>query len=277
MNRIYSVCWNITEKCNENCEFCYRTLADDLSLEDNKRIADKLIEHGVEKITFAGGEPLLYKGLFELAEYIRTKAPNILLSLTTNGLLITDDMYDRISGLFDWITFDLESTSSEYHKHVGRGERHLPKNLENLARFNGRINIKINTVATKQNVCDIPFIWEIIKRFNVKRWKIFRYYPITYKARENEDVFSITDEQYAELKDRILLATCDTEVQIDFNDYEDFRTTYFSIFPNGTLKDNTGNVTCNILFDSLDECISSIDLTNHALRRKAFSQFIDKK
>lgn len=277
MNKIYSVCWNITEKCNEKCEFCYRTLADDLSLEDNMKIADKLIEHGVEKITFAGGELLLYKGLFELAEYIREKSPNILLSLTTNGLLITDDMYDRISGLFDWITFDLESTSSEYHKQVGRGEKHLPKNIQNLARFNGKINIKINTVARKQNVSDIPFIWEIIKRFNVKRWKMFRYYPITYKARENKDVFSITDEQYAELKDRILFATSDSEVQIDFNDYEDFRTTYFSIFPNGTLKDNTGNVTCNILFDSLDECISSIDLTNHILRRKAFSQFADKK
>ena len=277
MNRIYSVCWNITEKCNENCKFCYRTLADDLNLEQNKAIADKLIEHGVEKITFAGGEPLLYKGLFELAEYIRAKAPNILLSLTTNGLLITNEMYERISNLFNWITFDLESTSSEYHKQVGRGEKHLPKNIENMVRFNGRINIKINTVATKQNVVDIPFIWEIIKRFNVKRWKIFRYYPITYKARENEDGFGITDEQYAELKDRILLATSDSEVQIDFNDYEDFRTTYFSIFPNGSLKDNTGSVTCNILFDSLDECIASIDLSNHTLRRQAFSKFIDKK
>lgn len=277
MNRIYSVCWNITEKCNENCEFCYRTLVSDLGIEENKKIADKLIEHRVEKITFAGGEPLLYNGLFELVGYIKKKAPNILLSITTNGLLITDEMYDRIANLFDWITFDLESTSSEYHKSVGRGDRHLPKNLINLAKFNGRINIKINTVATKQNVSDIPFIWEIIKKFNVKRWKIFRYYPITYKAKDNEDLFSITDEQYSELKDRVLAATTNSDVQIDFNDVEDFRTTYFSIFPNGTLKDNTGNVTCNILFDSLDECMSSIDLTNHVLRRKAFSQFVAKK
>ena len=73
MNKIYSVCWNITEKCNESCKFCYRTIVDDLSLEENKRIADKLIEHGVEKITFAGGEPLLYKGLFGLAKYIKSQ------------------------------------------------------------------------------------------------------------------------------------------------------------------------------------------------------------
>lgn len=43
MSKIYSVCWNITEKCNEFCEFCYRTLADDLSLEENMFIADVLL------------------------------------------------------------------------------------------------------------------------------------------------------------------------------------------------------------------------------------------
>lgn len=277
MNRIYSVCWNITEKCNEFCEFCYRTLAEDLSLEENKAIADKLLEHGVEKITFAGGEPLLYKGLFELAEYIKSKNPNVLLSLTTNGLLINENNRETILRLFDWITFDLESTSTEYHKRVGRGERHLPKNVDNLMFFNNKINVKINTVATKQNIDDIPNIWEIIKRFNVKRWKIFRYYPITYKAQDNEDFFSITDEDYKNLADTIMVITDGSDTQIDFNDYEDFRTTYFSIFPNGTLKDNTGNVTCNILQDSIDECIASIDLTNHMTRKRAFERFVDKK
>ena len=40
--------------------------------------------------------------------------------------------------------------SSEYHEKVGRGKDHLRKNLENLAMFNDRINIKINTMA---NIC----------------------------------------------------------------------------------------------------------------------------
>lgn len=277
MSRIYSVCWNITEKCNEFCKFCYRTLAADLSLEENKIIADILLEQGVEKITFAGGEPLLYSELFVLAEYIKFKNPNVLLSLTTNGLLINEKNREMILKLFDWITFDLESTSVEYHKQVGRGEKHLTKNIENIAFFNNRINIKINTVATKQNINDIPNIWEIIKRFNVKRWKIFRYYPITYKAQDNKDVFSITNEDYINLIDTVMSITSDTDTQIDFNDFEDFRTTYFSIFPNGTLKDNTGRVTCNILQDSIDECIDSIDLTNHITRKRAFERFIDKK
>ncbi len=277
MNKIYSVCWNITEKCNEFCEFCYRTIVDDLTLEKNKRIADKLIEYGVEKITFAGGEPLLYSGLFDLAKYIKSQNPNILLSITTNGLLINEQIVTLILENFDWITFDLESTSIEYHKQVGRGEKHLPKTLENLNRFNGKINIKINTVATKQNINDIPFIFNLIQVFNVQRWKIFRYYPITYKAQDNKDYFSITDEELEELKQKILQVTVNTQIQIDFNDYKEFKTTYFSIFPNGTLKDNSGKVTCNILNDSVADCIKSIDLSHHIVRKKVFEKFTNKK
>lgn len=277
MGKIYSVCWNITERCNEQCEFCYRTLVSDLDLEFNKQIADKLLAHGVEKITLAGGEPLLYNGIFELAAYIKSKKPNVLLSLTTNGLLISEENIERIIELFDWITFDIESVSAVYHEMVGRGKKHFSKNVENLLAFTKRINIKVNTVATKLNIQDIPLVWDLLRKFDVKRWKIFRYYPITYKAKENEDKFAVTDEEYNKLKSRILAVTADSDVQIDFNDYDDFRTTYFSIFPNGTLKDNAGNVTCNILTDSIDECISSIDLSNHLVRRKAFSKFVDKQ
>lgn len=274
MNKIYSVCWNITEKCNENCEFCYRTIVNDLSLSENKIIADKLINHGVEKITFAGGEPLLYNDLFKLAKYIKLKKPNILLSITTNGLLINSEKYSKILQFFDWITFDLESSKSDYHKSVGRGEFHLQKNLENLKLFDGKINIKINTVATKQNICDIPLIWEVIKKFDVQRWKIFRYYPITFMAKQNKNKFSITNEEFKNLSEKISLLTISSNVQVDYNDYDDFLTTYFSIFPNGTLKDNTGNVTCNILTDSLDECINSINLSNHITRRRIYKKFL---
>lgn len=273
MSKIYSVCWNITEKCNENCDFCFRTMFEDLSLTENKIIADKLINHGVEKITFAGGEPLLYEDLFELAEYIKLKNPNILISLTTNGLLIDSTNYFKILQFFDWITFDFESSKEEYHELIGRGRLHLQKNLENLKLFNGKINIKINTVATKQNICEIPLIWEIIKKFDVKRWKIFRYYPIVFKAKQNKNKYLITDDEFAELCEEVSSLTRFTNVQVDFNDYNDFLTTYFSIFPNGTLKDNAGNVTCNMLTDSLDDCINSINLSNHFLRRRAYKNF----
>lgn len=269
--QIYSVCWNITRKCNENCSFCYRTISNDLSLENNKIIADKLIDHGVEKITFAGGEPLLYEDLFALAEYIKNKNPKIILSLTTNGMLIDKDNALLITKLFDWITFDIESNKSSYHELVGRGKEHLEKNKKNIKYFSKKINVKVNTVATRLNIKDIPKIYPIIEKYNVERWKIFRYYSITYKSITNKDIFSITNEQFKQLKDEISKMNI-SDTLIDFNDTDDFETTYFSIFPDGSLKDNNGNVTCNLLVDSIDKCIENINLTNHIARRTRYNE-----
>lgn len=73
MKELYSICWNITNKCNENCKFCYRKICNDNSLEQNKKIFDNLSQIKVDKITFSGGEPLLYGSLFELVDYIKLK------------------------------------------------------------------------------------------------------------------------------------------------------------------------------------------------------------
>ena len=69
MNRLYSICWNITNKCNESCKFCYRKICDDNSLEENKRIFDNISQIKIDKISFCDGEPLLYDNLFELVNH----------------------------------------------------------------------------------------------------------------------------------------------------------------------------------------------------------------
>ena len=50
MNKIYSVCWNITEKCNESCEFCYRTIVNDLSLEERKLIGRSWFQNNQKRL-----------------------------------------------------------------------------------------------------------------------------------------------------------------------------------------------------------------------------------
>ena len=96
MQELYSICWNITNKCNENCKFCYRKICKDNTLEDNKKIFDNLSKIKIGKITFAGGEPLLYKDLFLLVAYIKSKNSNIKLSLTTNGKIINKQLLEKI-------------------------------------------------------------------------------------------------------------------------------------------------------------------------------------
>ena len=44
------VCWNITSKCNRKCKYCFKFNREDLSLESNLLILDKLIYYKVDKI-----------------------------------------------------------------------------------------------------------------------------------------------------------------------------------------------------------------------------------
>lgn len=273
MKEIYSVCWNITEKCNEDCKFCFRTFANDLSFDDNKRIADKLINYGVEKITFAGGEPLLYENLFPLVEYIKNIRPNIILSITTNGLLVNNKNYEKILKYFDWISFSFDAIDDNYYKKVGRGKKHMKKNLQNLKLFENKINIKINTVVNKENLNQISEIWDTISKYNIHRWKIFRYYPINSIAKINCNRFNITNSEFNNLKEDISNITNFSNVQVTYNDVEEFETSYFNIYPNGAIKDKTGKEVANILKDSMKFCVSLIDLSNHKLRKEAFENF----
>ena len=187
MNQLYSICWNITNKCNENCKFCYRKICNDNTLEENKQIFNNLSQIKIGKITFSGGEPLLYDDLFELVDYIRIKNPNIKLSITTNGKKINDELLNKIIDKFDWITFSIDSSSDDINEEIGRGKEHLSKIIHLLEKCNNKIKIKINTVANKYNINDLENIYKIISKYNINRWKILIFWPIR-KGNNNKEM-----------------------------------------------------------------------------------------
>ena len=179
MNELYSICWNITNKCNENCKFCYRKICDDNSLEENKKIFDNISQIKIDKITFSGGEPLLYEDLFKLADYIKSKNPEIKLSLTTNGQIINDELFNKIINTFDWISFSIDSSNTSVNDEIGRGKNHLEKIIGLLDKFNNKIKLKINTVANKYNINDLENIYNIISKYQINRWKIFIFFSFS--------------------------------------------------------------------------------------------------
>ena len=62
-----SLCWNITPRCNSYCKFCYRNLKKrEIELSENMGIINIISKLKIEKITFSGGECLLYPNLIDL-------------------------------------------------------------------------------------------------------------------------------------------------------------------------------------------------------------------
>lgn len=202
------VCWNLTNMCNEDCIYCFRELVETArSLEDNLLIIRKLSNLGVTQITYAGGEPLLYRGLRDLMAY--SKEVGIKNALITNGSMLTkDNLYDYLS-LVDKLTFSVDSPSEYVNETSGRGRDHychIKELLPYIKELFPNLIVEINTVVTNMNLSEVDFMFNAIGSelsfYGIKKWKISRFSSLRGLARERKELLNVPDSVFTNIKDK---------------------------------------------------------------------------
>ena len=109
---IKSMCINIAHDCNLRCEYCFADKGDFggermlMSEETGKKAIDFLIKNSENRynleVDFFGGEPLMnFEVVKKIVEYARSLEEKhnkkFRFTITTNGLLLTDDKIDYIN------------------------------------------------------------------------------------------------------------------------------------------------------------------------------------
>jgi len=96
--------WEITCRCNLHCVMCYtdcfnrpEKIRNELSTSEIIRIMDELAEAGCVELCLTGGEPLARPDFFDI--YGHAKTSGFLVTLFTNGTLITEEVADRLAAL----------------------------------------------------------------------------------------------------------------------------------------------------------------------------------
>ena len=260
-----SVCWTITTKCNQNCDFCYAVKnIEEAELEKNLKILNKLVNSGVKKISFVGGEPLIYSDLFSLIK--KAHNSNVITSLTTNAILMNDKLLDKYSDYLDWITFSLDSVNNNIQTKMSREKNHVNKiiNLLNIIKEkNYSIKIKVNTIASKINKEHITDMIPLIKKYDlIKRWKIHQFTPLRNNAKENKNKYYINQDEFNNLKEQVLKNEMlkNSNTKINFSGELELEKSYFVIDPNGDVNGNNGNVKIgNVLNHSVNELWQQIE------------------
>lgn len=134
---IKALCLHVAHTCNLNCEYCFaaqgkyhgeRAL---MSFEVGKRALDFLVEssgtrHNLE-VDFFGGEPLMnFDVVKRLVAYARSieneKGKHFRFTLTTNGMLIDDDVIDFANREMDNVVLSLDGrkeVNDRFRKTVG--------------------------------------------------------------------------------------------------------------------------------------------------------------
>jgi len=98
----------LTFRCNLRCVHCYidhDDLQGELSYEEICSILDQLVEEGCLWLLITGGEPLFRKDFLDIYTYAKKKG--LLITLFTNGTLITSEIADYFK---EWPPFCIEIT-----------------------------------------------------------------------------------------------------------------------------------------------------------------------
>lgn len=185
-----SVNFHLIEACNARCSYCFATFPhlgkrDRLSPADRGALIDALVDAGVGKINFAGGEPTLMRDLGPLCERIKRRSRGrCAVSLVTNGARLRPLLEDWAEWI-DWVALSVDSGDDSTNVALGRtpsGRPYAPVMLELGATVKRKgVRLKCNTVVSRLNVGED--MRGFISKLAPERWKLFQMLPV---AGEND-------------------------------------------------------------------------------------------
>ena len=145
---VKALCLHIAHTCNLNCEYCFASQGKYhgeramMTFEVGKRAFDWLIENSGSRrnleVDFFGGEPLMnFDVVKQLVEYARSiekeKGKNFRFTLTTNGVLVDDDVIDFCNREMSNVVLSLDGRKEVHDRYrvdyAGNGswEKIVPK------------------------------------------------------------------------------------------------------------------------------------------------------
>ena len=168
---VKALCLHIAHTCNLNCDYCFASQGKYhgeravMSFEVGKRALDFLVENSGSRrnleVDFFGGEPLMnFDVVKELVAYARSiekeKNKNFRFTLTTNGVLIDDDVIDFANREMSNVVLSLDGRREIHDRHrvdyAGNGswERIVPK-FQRLVESRGGKNYYMRGTFTHEN------------------------------------------------------------------------------------------------------------------------------
>ena len=234
-----SINFHLIEACNAKCEYCFATFPDlrkpdRLSCSDREALVDLLVDSGVEKVNFAGGEPTLMPDLGPLCERIKARSQgHCAVSLVTNGARLKRLLEDWAEWI-DWVALSVDSGDDRVNAALGRTPRGRPyaPNMLALGAEARRLGVRLkcNTVVSRRNWNED--MYGFISRLAPERWKLFQVLPV---AGENDgaiDDLLVSDEEFLAFVERHM-PLHDLGIEVVPEDNAAMTNSYLMIGPDG--------------------------------------------
>lgn len=148
---------SVTDRCNIRCFYCmpdetirFKPRSELLTFEEIERFTRVAAGLGVDKLRITGGEPLVRADLPSLIRRLKSVPGITDLAMTTNGVLLRDQVADFKSAGLDRLNISLDGLSEETFRRISRRDG-LDRVLEGIfaAQRIGFDKIRLNAVAIK--------------------------------------------------------------------------------------------------------------------------------
>lgn len=197
---------SITDRCNLRCVYCMPeegvepvSHEEILSFDEIIRLTEIFASIGIKKIKLTGGEPLVRKGAVELVKRLK-EIPGIeQVTITTNGILLTETMEGLAAVGIDGINLSLDTLNPEAFEKISR-RNYFDKVMNGFAEAlkYPEIPLKINCVpmgVEGQNVLELA---QLAQKYPVH----VRYIEMMPIGLGSQFICKTEDEILAELKER---------------------------------------------------------------------------
>src|SRR3954469_99107 len=147
---------SVTDRCNLRCQYCmpeddyvWLPREDVLHFEETSALVDIFLSLGVDKIRLTGGEPLLRRDVAALIRMIAAKPGLKDLALTTNGVLLADQIDALKAAGLGRITVSLDTLHGDRFKALTRFDQLDAVHTGIAAAHRAFGGLKIDTVVIR--------------------------------------------------------------------------------------------------------------------------------
>lgn len=185
---------NLTSKCSARCTFCSiqpqeQKIKDSMSLADIKKM-DWL--RYVETLAIWGGigDSLVNKDFLPIVRYLRETHPHLKLTLSTNGILLTEEICLALAGNLAQFNISLNAARKETWERLMRakGFENVCNMFEKLARLRpdeNSPNMRLSMVLAKENIHEAVEFVELAHRLGANGVTFVHYMPSTVLGRRD--------------------------------------------------------------------------------------------
>lgn len=198
--------WEITCRCNLRCVMCYtdcfnrpEKIRNELTTAEILRIMDELVDAGCVELCLTGGEPLARPDFWDIYEHANAKG--FLITLFTNGTLITEEVADRLASLPPHrIEISLHGITARTFELVTQGSGSFARCMRAIGLLRDRkLPLLLKTTAMTTNKDEILAIKQYVNGFGNVGYKLGEEMRPTLEGNDAPGRLALSDEELSEL------------------------------------------------------------------------------